>query len=70
MQTSIEKIIRETLVIQNKQSINIAVDKIQEYIDKLKLEQLKEIKQMFDLHSDSSNRCNGYNQLCRMIEEL
>lgn len=36
---------------------------------KLDLETLKHVKFMFDIHSDHSTMCNGYNSLCRIIEE-
>lgn len=31
---------------------------------------LKEVQFMFNLHSDMSSRCNGYNSLCEMIKKL
>lgn len=34
------------------------------------LEVLKEIKFMFELHSDMSSSCNGYRSLCEKIEKL
>lgn len=37
---------------------------------KTELEILKEVKFMFELHSDHSTMCNGYRSLCRQIEEL
>lgn len=37
---------------------------------KTELEILKEVKFMFDLHSDHSSMCNGYRSLCDKIEEL
>jgi len=37
---------------------------------KTELEILKDVKFMFELHSDNSTQCNGYRSLCRKIEEL
>ena len=37
---------------------------------KTKLEILKEVKFGFDIQSDSSTRCIGYQALCKQIEEL
>lgn len=34
-----------------------------------RLETLKEIKLIFDIHSDFSTRCGGYRNLCRILEE-
>lgn len=35
----------------------------------LDLKTLRYIKLTFDLHSDHSTKCNGYNSLCRIIEQ-
>jgi len=34
------------------------------------LETLKFVKQIFSIHSDMSTKCNGYNSLCQMIDQL
>jgi hypothetical protein len=34
----------------------------------LDLNTLKDVRDMFRLHSDHSTRCNGYRQLLRLIE--
>lgn len=36
---------------------------------KLDLETLKQVKIVFDIHSDHSARCNGYQSLLKMIEQ-
>lgn len=47
MKVEIEKAIRETLVIENKQSLHIAVEKIMKIIDLEKINLLKRISATF-----------------------
>ena len=37
---------------------------------KLDLETLKHIKLIFSIHSDFSTQCNGYHNLCEIIEKI
>lgn len=37
---------------------------------KLDLETLKHIKLIFSVHSDFSTQCNGYHNLCELIEKI
>jgi hypothetical protein len=39
-------------------------------MEKTELQILKEVKFMFDIHSDHSTQCNGYRSLCKTIEEM
>jgi hypothetical protein len=39
-------------------------------IKKLDLDTLKAVRDMFQLHSDSSTSCNGYQTLITYIEEM
>ncbi len=36
---------------------------------KLDIPTLEYVKQLFDLHSDHSSKCNGYRSLCDVIEK-
>ena len=41
-----------------------------EYLKKLDLNTLKQIKFLFELHSDNSTQTNGYRSLIQIIEQI